>query len=277
MADWRPMLNRREDGFPRIMGVVNVTPDSFHADSRYADSNQAVAVAIRMAEEGADWIDVGGESTRPGAKSITLEDELGRVIPAIEGIREELPDICISVDTRRADVARQALESGADMVNDVSALSDPNMLELVVGFECPVCVMHMQGLPENMQDDPKYSDVVDEVKSYLTKTTGRLVEAGVHQSRIVADPGVGFGKTLDHNLALLSSGREIVPDKQMGLMWGVSRKSMFHDLLGRKTSEDRLAGTLGVAAVSLQKEVDIIRVHDVAEHSDTFAAMKAVR
>ena len=134
MADWRPMLNRREDGFPRIMGVVNVTPDSFHADSRYADSNQAVAVAIRMAEEGADWIDVGGESTRPGAKSITLEDELGRVIPAIEGIREELPDICISVDTRRADVARQALESGADMVNDVSALSDPNMLELVVGL-----------------------------------------------------------------------------------------------------------------------------------------------
>ena len=277
MADWRPMLNRREDGFPRIMGVVNVTPDSFHTDSRYVDTEQAVTVAIRMVEDGADWIDLGGESTRPGAKSVTLEDELSRVIPAVEGIREENSDICISVDTRRAEVARQALELGADMVNDVSSLSDPGMLDVVVGFGCPICVMHMQGLPENMQDDPKYGDVVDEVRSYMSETTGRLVEAGVDPSLIVVDPGVGFGKTLNHNLALLSSGRGIVPNKQMGLMWGVSRKSMFHDLLGRETSRDRLAGTLGIAAVSMHKEVDIIRVHDVTEHSDTFAAMKAVR
>lgn len=277
MADWRPMLNRREDGFPRIMGVVNVTPDSFHTDSRYVDTEQAVTVAIRMVEDGADWIDLGGESTRPGAKSVTLEDELSRVIPAVEGIREENSDICISVDTRRAEVARQALELGADMVNDVSSLSDPGMLDVVVGFGCPICVMHMQGLPENMQDDPKYGDVVDEVRSYMSETTDRLVEAGVDPSLIVVDPGVGFGKTLDHNLALLSAGRGIVPNKQMGLMWGVSRKSMFHDLLGRETSGDRLAGTLGIAAVSMHKEVDIIRVHDVTEHSDTFAAMKAVR
>ena len=276
MADWRPMLNRREDGFPRIMGVVNVTPDSFHTNSRSADTNQAIAVAIRMAADGADWIDVGGESTRPGAKSATAEDELSRVIPAIEGIRGALPDICISVDTRRAGVARQALEFGADMVNDVSAMSDPGMLEVIVEFECPVCLMHMQGLPESMQDDPKYGDVVGEVRSYLADTTSRLVGAGVHPSRIVVDPGIGFGKTLNHNLALLSSGRGIVPDNKMGLMWGVSRKSMFRDLLGRESSEERLAGTLGVAAVSIQKDVDIIRVHDVTEHSDAFEAMKAV-
>ena len=277
MADWRPMLNRREDGYPRIMGVVNVTPDSFHANSRSADTNQAIAVAIRMAADGADWIDVGGESTRPGAKPVTVEDEVGRVIPAIERIRVELPEICISVDTRRAEVARRALEFGADMVNDVSAMSDPGMLDVIVEFECPVCLMHMQGLPESMQDDPKYGDVVGEVRSYLTDTTSRLLGAGVHPSRIVVDPGIGFGKTLDHNLALLSSGRGIVPDRQMGLMWGVSRKSMFRDLLGRERSEERLAGTLGVAAASMQKEVDIIRVHDVTEHSDAFAAMKAVR
>ena len=259
------------------MGVVNVTPDSFHTDSRSADTNQAVSVAIRMVADGADWIDVGGESTRPGAKPVTVEDELGRVIPAIERIRVELPEICISVDTRRAEVARRALEFGADMVNDVSAMSDPGMLDVIVEFGCPVCLMHMQGMPESMQDDPKYGDVVGEVRSYLTDTTSRLVGAGVHPSRIVVDPGIGFGKTLDHNLALLSSGRGIVPDRQMGLMWGVSRKSMFRDLLGRERSEERLAGTLGVAAASMQKEVDIIRVHDVTEHSDAFAAMKAVR
>ena len=277
MADWRPMLKRRDDGFPRIMGVVNVTPDSFFSQSRSEDTGHAIGVATRMAAEGADWIDIGGESTRPGAKSVTLDDEMARVIPAIEGIRSELPEICISVDTRRAEVARQALELGANMVNDVSALGDQEMIDVLVEFECPVCVMHMQGLPENMQNNPKYGDVVNEVRSYLATATGRLVEAGIDPSHIVADPGIGFGKTLEHNLALLSSGRDIVPEEEMRLMWGVSRKSMFRDLLGRESSGDRLAGTLGVAAVSMKKEVDIIRVHDVAEHSDVFSSIKAVR
>ena len=277
MADWRPMLKRRDDGFPRIMGVVNVTPDSFFSQSRSEDTGHAIGVATRMAAEGADWIDIGGESTRPGANSVTLDDELARVIPAIEGIRSELPEICISVDTRRAEVARQALEFGANMVNDVSAMGDQGMIDVLVEFECPVCVMHMQGLPENMQNNPKYGDVVNEVRSYLATATGRLVEAGIDPSHIVADPGIGFGKTLEHNLALLSSGREIVPEEEMRLMWGVSRKSMFRDLLGRESSGDRLAGTLGVAAVSMKKEVDIIRVHDVAEHSDVFSSIKAVR
>ena len=276
MADWRPMLKRREDGFPRIMGVVNVTPDSFHARSRSSDINHAVETAMMMASEGADWIDIGGESTRPGASPVTVEDELSRVIPAIEAIRSKLPDVCISIDTRRSEVAIQALNAGADMVNDVSAMSDPGMLSVVSEHDCPVCIMHMQGLPENMQDDPSYDDVVREVRGYLGKVAGLLMDEGVKPSQIVADPGIGFGKTLEHNIALLSSGRSIVPDDRMGLMWGVSRKSMFLDLLGREDSEERLAGTLGVAAISPEKEVDILRVHDVAEHLDSFKAMKAV-
>ena len=277
MADWRPMLKRREDGFPRIMGVVNVTPDSFHARSRSSDINHAVETAMKMASEGADWIDIGGESTRPGASPVTVEDELSRAIPAIEAIRSKLPDVCISIDTRRSEVAIQALNAGADMVNDVSAMSDPGMLSVVSEHDCPVCIMHMRGLPENMQDDPSYDDVVREVRGYLGKVAGLLMDEGVKPSQIIADPGIGFGKTLEHNIALLSSGRSIVPDERMSLMWGVSRKSMFLDLLGREDSEDRLAGTLGVAAISPEKEVDIIRVHDVAEHSDSFKAMKAVR
>ena len=277
MADWRPMLKRREDGFPRIMGVVNVTPDSFHARSRSSDINHAVETAMKMASEGADWIDIGGESTRPGASPVPIEDELSRVIPAIEAIRSQLPDVCISIDTRRSEVAMQALNSGADMVHDVSAMSDPGMLSVVSEHDCPVCIMHMRGLPENMQDDPSYDDVVREVRGYLGKVAGLLMDEGVKPSQIIADPGIGFGKTLEHNIALLSSGRSIVPDERMSLMWGVSRKSMFLDLLGREDSEDRLAGTLGVAAISPEKEVDIIRVHDVAEHSDSFKAMKAVR
>ena len=277
MADWRPMLKRREDGFPRIMGVVNVTPDSFHARSRSSDISHAVETAMMMASEGADWIDIGGESTRPGASPVTIEEELSRVIPAIEAIRSQLPDVCISIDTRRSEVAIQALNSGADMVNDVSAVSDPGMLGVICEHDCPVCIMHMQGLPENMQDDPSYDDVVREVRGYLGKVAGLLMDEGVKPSQIVADPGIGFGKTLEHNIALLSSGRSIVPDERMSLMWGVSRKTMFLDLLGRKDSEDRLAGTLGVAAISPEKEVDIIRVHDVVEHSDSFKAMKAVR
>ena len=277
MADWRPMLKRREDGFPRIMGVVNVTPDSFHARSRSSTINHAVDTAVRMASEGADWIDIGGESTRPGASPVTIEDELSRVVPTIEAIRSHLPDICISIDTRRSEVAIQALNSGADMVNDVSAMNDPKMLGVVSEHDCPICIMHMKGLPENMQDDPSYYDVVQEVREYLGNVTDSLMDVGVKPSQIVADPGIGFGKTLDHNIALLSSGRSIVPDDRMSLMWGVSRKSMFLDLLGREDSEDRLAGTLGIAAISPEKEVDIIRVHDVAEHSDSFRAMKAVR
>ena len=259
------------------MGVLNLTPDSFHEASRLDSTESAVSRAITMVEQGADWIDIGGESTRPGAVSVDTEEEVSRVVPVVRAVREALPRICISIDTRRAIVASKSLDAGADMVNDVSALSDPEMARLVARRSCPICVMHMQGTPEKMQNDPSYQDVVDDVRSSLDKAVTALKELGVDPSVVIADPGIGFGKTLEHNLSLLSSGREVVPDDRMSLMWGVSRKSMFAHLLGRESTDHRLAGTLGVAAKAKDKGVDIIRVHDVAEHADMFAAMGALR
>ena len=276
MADWRPMLNRRNGGIPRIMGILNITPDSFHAASRVVSRESAIARACKMADDGADWIDIGAESTRPGASPVSPEEEERRAIPVVEAVRRELPDICISIDTRRASIARVALDAGADMVNDVSALSDPQMADLVAQRGCPVCIMHMQGLPENMQDDPAYGDVVAEVRGSLENAATSLFEAGVDPSVVIADPGIGFGKMLEHNLALLSAGRSVVPDERMPLLWGVSRKSMFHRLIGREDTSDRLAGSLGIAAKAIDLGVDIIRVHDVAEHSDLFSAISAL-
>ena len=276
MADWRPMLNRRNSGIPRIMGVVNLTPDSFHAASRVDSLESAVVRARQMADDGADWIDIGAESPRPGASSVGPEEEEHRAIPVVEAVRRALPDVCISIDTRRASGARAALDAGADMVNDISALSDPAMAGLIAQRGCPVCIMHMQGLPGNMQDDPAYGDVVIEVRGALEKAATSLFEAGVDPGVVIADPGIGFGKRLEHNLALLSAGRMVVPDERMRLLWGVSRKSMFHHLLGREDIADRLAGSLGIAARAVGLDVDIIRVHDVAEHSDLFSAMSAL-
>ena len=276
MADWRPMLNRRNGGIPRIMGILNITPDSFHAASRVVSRESAIARACKMADDGADWIDIGAESTRPGASPVSPEEEKRRAIPVVEAVRRELPDICISIDTRRASIARVALDAGADMVNDVSALSDPQMADLVAQRGCPVCIMHMQGLPENMQDDPAYGDVVAEVRGSLKNAATSLFEVGVDPSVVIADPGIGFGKMLEHNLALLSAGRSVVPDERMPLLWGVSRKSMFHRLIGREDTSDRLAGSLGIAAKAIDLGVDIIRVHDVAEHSDLFSAISAL-
>ena len=276
MADWRPMLNRRNGGIPRIMGILNITPDSFHAASRVVSRESAIARACKMADDGADWIDIGAESTRPGASPVSPEEEERRAIPVVEAVRRELPDICISIDTRRASIARVALDAGADMVNDVSALSDPQMADLVAQRGCPVCIMHMQGLPENMQDDPAYGDVVAEVRGSLENAATSLFEVGVDPSVVIADPGIGFGKMLEHNLALLSAGRSVVPDERMPLLWGVSRKSMFRRLIGREDTSDRLAGSLGIAAKAIDLGVDIIRVHDVAEHSDLFSAISAL-
>ena len=245
------MLIRRNDGFPRIMGVLNLTPDSFHEGSRLNSAESAVSRAIEMVEEGADWIDIGGESTRPGAAPVDTEEEIERV--------------------------KKEIEAGADMVNDVSALSDSQMAELIVQSGCPICIMHMQGTPENMQNNPSYQDVVHDVRNFLGKAFSTLTDLGVDPSMIIADPGIGFGKDLEHNLSLLASGRDVVPNEKMPLLWGVSRKSMFSRLLGRESTDDRLAGSLGVAARAKDKGVDIIRVHDVAEHADLFAAMGALR
>ena len=277
MADWRPKLRCREDGNPRIMGILNITPDSFHGGSRYSSVEQATEAAIKMAIEGADWIDIGGESTRPGAKEVAPEEEERRVIPVIESIRDELPNMGISIDSRRSSVARSAISAGADMINDVSALGDPDMANLIAELGCPVCLMHMKGVPENMQENPNYSNVVSDVRASLAESTSKLKDLGVENSRIIVDPGIGFGKLLEHNLALLSSGRDVIPDGEMGLMWGVSRRSMFIDLLGRDATEDRLAGSLGVASKAGDFGVDIIRVHDVREHEDLFSTINSLR
>ena len=276
MADWRPILNRRSDGFPRIMGILNITPDSFHADSRVDSVDDALSRAKQMVEDGADWLDIGGESTRPGAEPVAIDEEKNRVLPVIKAVRTALPDIGISIDTRRASVAKAALDLGADLVNDVSSLSDPNMVDVIIENKCPICIMHMQGLPENMQKNPSYGDVVSEVRERLDLTAQKLVNLGLNPDMIVTDPGIGFGKLLEHNLSLLGAGKEIVPRQDMPLMWGVSRKRMFADLLGRSDSEERLAGSLGIAAMAASKGVDIIRVHDVREHADLYAAMRAI-
>lgn len=276
MADWRPIIKCRDNGFPRIMGVINVTPDSFFKKSRANSLDEILEKAIFMSENGAEWIDVGGESTRPGATEVKLEEELNRVSKAIEIIRDELPNIGISVDTRKSEVAISAIKHGADMVNDISALSDPNMKNVILENRCPVCIMHMQGLPGNMQNNPSYRNVVKEVKEYLTSVSEELIQFGINGQNIINDPGIGFGKLLEHNLSLLSAGREVVANESMPLMWGVSRKKMFKDLLGRNETQDRLAGTLGVAAMAPSKGVDIIRVHDVREHYDLYTAMSSL-
>ena len=276
MPDWRPLIVRRKDGYPRIMGVLNITPDSFFEDSRSNDIPEIVKIAESMIQNGADWLDIGGESTRPGANPVEEEEEISRVIPVIRELRKRFPKIGISVDTRRAKVAKLSLEEGADMINDVSALSDENMIKVIKQSDCYICLMHMKGLPENMQDDPRYDDVVAEVRNKLNEKVSLLIEEGIDQGRIIVDPGIGFGKSLEHNLLLLRSGREVIPTSNVRLMWGVSRKSMFSELLGRIDARDRLAGTLGIAAMTKSKAVDIIRVHDVAEHVDLFRAMSAM-
>ena len=276
MADWRPIIKCRDNGFPRIMGVINVTPDSFFERSRASNLDEILERAIFMSENGADWIDIGGESTRPGATEVTLKEVLDRVSKAIEIIRDELPNIGISVDTRKSEVAMSALKHGADMVNDISSLSDPNMKNVILENDAPICIMHMQGIPKNMQNNPLYEDVVKEVKGHLKLISEELIQSGIDRRKIINDPGIGFGKLLEHNLSLLSAGREIVAHESMSLMWGVSRKKMFEDLLGRNETKNRLAGTLGVAAMAPKKGVDIIRVHDVREHYDLYTSMASL-
>jgi dihydropteroate synthase len=254
------------------MGILNATPDSFHAASR-VDLDSAIERGLEMWASGADWIDVGGESTRPGAVPIDSTEEMRRVVPVIEALRTANPTGLISIDSRRADVARAALDAGANMVNDVSGLRDPEMEALVVERGCAVCIMHMQGEPGNMQSKPTYQDVFTEVYSNLISTADRLVKKGHNPGLICLDPGIGFGKTLTHNLELLHSRS----DSHYSILWGVSRKSMFGQLLGRIETEKRLSGTLGVAAHAMIEGVDILRVHDVEEHADLLTTLATLR
>ncbi len=272
MDDLRPFLRRRPDGRCRLMGILNATPDSFHAASR-VDLDSAVTRGLKMWSSGADWIDVGGESTRPGAEPVSTKEEMARVVPVIKALREANPSGLISIDTRRPDVARAALDAGANLINDVSGLRDSEMESLVLERGCAVCIMHMQGEPGNMQQNPEYQNVVQEVYSSLRKTADRLVAQGHDSTLICLDPGIGFGKNMTHNLELLHSRS----NSNYSILWGVSRKSMFAQLLGRDDTSQRLAGTLGVAAHAMMEGVDILRVHDVEEHIDLLTTLATLR
>ncbi len=261
---------------PALMGVVNTTPDSFFSGSRHSEVQDGIRRSIEMIEQGASIIDIGGESTRPGASMISVEEELSRVIPVIEGVLEARPEAFISIDTSKPEVARRAINSGCKMVNDVTGAIDHEMVGLVASTESWVCVMHMKGLPRTMQDDPQYDNVVEEVRDFLSFRVSVLIEAGVAPNKILVDPGIGFGKNIQHNLELLKTGRGLIPHEGVGILWGVSRKKMFADLLGRMSAEERLAGTLGVAAAGYFSKIDVLRVHDVEAHSDLLRSLHSV-
>lgn len=246
------------------MGILNVTPDSFSDGSRYNQQDKAFAHAQQMIAEGADIIDIGGESTRPGAKDVSVEEELSRVVPLVESIRGL--NCKISVDTSKPEVMQAALIAGADMINDVRALSVPGAKEVVAQFQVPVCLMHMQGQPRTMQAEPKYHDVVSDVKAFLSQRITECEAFGIGKELICIDPGFGFGKTLQHNLQLLTGLGEF-NSLDVPLLAGLSRKSMLAQITDRDVDE-RLAASLAVALIALQKGAKIIRVHDVKETAD---------
>jgi len=269
-----PFSFRREPCKTGLMGIVNVTPDSFHQSSRRANVAEAIQSAQNMIKSGAEIIDIGGESTRPGSQPVSIEQELERVLPVISGLREIDSSVAISIDTRHYQVAERALDAGASIINDVSGLRCPQMMELVLDRKVPVCIMHMLGEPKTMQQNPTYGDVVQDVASELLSTAQQLVDAGHDADKICLDPGIGFGKTLKHNLELLKGWSEFRGQHDFSILWGVSRKSMIGQLTGHDSTEDRLFGTLGVAAYAHQVGIDWLRVHDVQAHADLLRVMQ---
>ncbi len=251
-----------ELGRPVVMGILNVTPDSFSDGGRYFELPRAIAQAERMAQEGAAIIDVGGESTRPGAAPVTPDEELRRVIPVVERLAETLA-VPVSVDTRTPEVMRESIAAGASMINDVSALRAPGAIEAVAGSQTAVCLMHMQGEPRTMQNEPRYGNVLGEVREFLRERVEECVGAGIARSRLVVDPGFGFGKTLEHNLELLRGLPEIASDG-LPVLAGLSRKRMIATLTGRDEG-DRLAGSVALAVIAAMRGVRIVRAHDVRE------------
>ena len=254
------------------MGVVNITPDSFSDGGQFLAVDAAVAQARRLADEGAAIIDIGAESTRPGARAISEDEELARLMPVLEAIRD-LP-LPISVDTRRARVMRAALVAGASMINDVEALVLPGALEAVAASDCAVCLMHKKGDPATMQQDPHYADVVTEVAEFLALRVAAAEAAGIARARIVIDPGFGFGKSADHNLELLRS-LDRLGELGVPVLAGLSRKSLLGAITGRPVG-DRAAASVAAALLAAQHRATILRVHDVAATRDALAIWRAV-
>ncbi len=257
---------------PRVMGIVNVTPDSFSDGGKFNRSDKAIAHAMQLVEEGADILDIGGESTRPGATPVPLEEELKRVLPVIKALAQA--GVPLSIDTYKPEVMRAAIDSGVDMVNDVRALQAPNAMEIVAKSHVGVCLMHMQGLPQNMQVDPQYADVVLEVMEFLAARLQTAEAAGISRNRLLLDPGFGFGKRTAHNLTLLNHLSSL---QSLGipLLVGLSRKSVLGQVAGLDVDE-RLHASIAASVLSAIKGANIVRVHDVKPTVDALKVVAAV-
>lgn len=260
---------------PVVMGILNTTPDSFSDGGRFTHVDVAVQHGLQMRDDGARIIDVGGESTRPGAPQVSLDDELARVIPVIEALRAADPEVVISVDTSKTLVMAEAIAAGADFINDVRALQEPGALQLAAKLQVPVCLMHMQGQPKTMQVSPHYNDVSQDVLAWLGKRASECEAAGIHPQQIILDPGFGFGKTLEQNYQLLQQFHCFV-DSGYAVLAGMSRKSMIGNLLARDASQ-RLAGSLACATIAAMQGAHIIRVHDVKETVDALKIVSATK
>ena len=249
-----------------VMGVLNVTPDSFSDGGQFFDTDKAIEHGLKMAAEGAAIIDVGGESTRPGAEPLPAKEQIGRVVPVIKGLIEKL-DVPISIDTYNLEVATAALEAGAAMINDISALGDERIGRLAAEKQVPVVLMHIQGTPATMQVEPRYKDVVGEVLEFLLERAKRAEQLGMPRERTFIDPGIGFGKTVEHNLLLLRNIHKFV-DSGYRVCIGTSRKSFIGKITGRENPAERIFGTAATVALCAAAGVSIVRVHDVAEMMD---------
>jgi dihydropteroate synthase len=256
-----------------IMGVINVTPDSFSDGGEHLETLSAVEAALRMRADGADIIDIGGESTRPGAAAVPVEIELQRVIPVVRELANS--GIFVSVDTTKKAVAEAAIDAGAKLINDVTGFSDPEMRKLAADAEVHICIMHMQGEPRTMQRNPRYDDVVSEVRNFLADRAARCEEAGIEKEKIILDPGIGFGKTVGHNLELLRNC-DAIANLGYPLLIGVSRKSFIGKITDVVEPRERVAGSIAAALFAASKGARILRVHDVAESVQAVAIWEAI-
>lgn len=263
---------RLDLGRPLVMGIVNVTPDSFSDGGRFDSATAAADHARSLVAEGADIVDIGGESTRPGAQAVALDEERRRVLPVLEKLSGLA--VPVSVDTRKPALMREALAAGAAMINDIEALQSPEAMEVAAGTDAGICLMHKRGVPADMQRDPRYDNVVAEVAGFLATRFHAARAAGIAPERIVVDPGFGFGKTLAHNLQLLHCLREIAPDG-VAVLAGISRKSMLGQITGRDAGQ-RVHASIAAALIAVQNGAQILRVHDVAATRDALAVLAAV-
>ena len=259
LNDW--LLSKKKQSL--IMGILNITPDSFSDGGDFFEKNIAIDRALEMVEQGADIIDIGGESTRPFSDSVSLKEEISRVIPVIEGICKE-SDVCISIDTTKSKVASEALEAGASVINDISAMEiDSLMVDVALKFNCPIVLMHMKGVPKNMQDNPQYQSLISDIKEYLLARIDFVVSKGIDRNKIIIDPGIGFGKTVENNFEIINNLDQFVK-MNFPVLLGASRKSFIGVSLNLP-EKDRLEGSIAANIIGLQKGAKIFRVHDVVE------------